>query len=434
MPTTPINISAFEKELVHYDRTLSNYIVSGLKNGFDLGYTGPDLSVFWRNLKSAYVHPDRVNAYLMNEISLGRIMGPFDNPPFRIFRCSPLGIVPKKIPGKFRTILNLSAPHGLSVNDFISKEDYSLTYISVDKAIDMILSLGKGCYLTKVDIKDAFRILPIRQSQWHLLGIYWDGKYYYDTRLPMGSRSSPHIFDRVSSAVEWICQHNYLLQFLCHLLDDFLAAEDPSDKGNARSTLLYVFDILGIPVAPDKVEGPSTLMEFLGITLDTVEFVASLSAAKIQSLKSKIISTLSLKKISKRDLLSLIGSLSFACRVVVPGRSFLSRMISLSCSVRKLNFKIYIRKQVKEDLRIWLVFLQNWNGRNFFLEKTFTSSFDLDLSTDASIVAMVVSSAVHGLQNFGVVSKLNGPCHVRSFFLSWSQLPYGASSGAVSAW
>lgn len=101
-------------------------------------------------------------------------------------------------------------------------------------------------------------------------------------------------------------------------------------------------------------------------------------------MRTKLCSFLSRTKVTKRELLSLIGSLSFACRVVVPGRTFLSRLISLSCSVRKLDFKIYLTRQVKEDLRIWLQFLQHWNGRNFFLERTFTSSIDLDFSTDAA--------------------------------------------------
>ena len=216
--------------------------------------------------------------YLSREVELGRIVGPFDNPPFPIFRCSPMGIVPKKTPGKFRTILDLSSPRGYSVNEFISKEDFSLSYVSVDKAIDMIMSLGRGCYLSKIDIMDAFRILPVLPSQWHLLGMYWDGKYYYDSRLPMGSRSSPYIFDSVTTALEWICQNNYELKNLCHLLDDFFAAELPSEKGNALSILLNVFRLLGVPIAPGKIDGPATILEFLGITLDTINFLAFLSA------------------------------------------------------------------------------------------------------------------------------------------------------------
>ena len=54
---------------------------------------------------------------LIQEVKAGRIAGPFDTPPFNIFCASPLGVVPKKIPGEFRLIHHLSFPRGVSVND-----------------------------------------------------------------------------------------------------------------------------------------------------------------------------------------------------------------------------------------------------------------------------------------------------------------------------
>ena len=141
---------------------------------------------------------------------------------------------------------------------------------------------------------------------------------------------------------------------------------------------------MGIPIAPLKVFGPLTCLEFLGITLDTVLLQARLSEKKIKDLITKLREFLGRRKVTKKELLSLIGSLSFACKVIVPGRSFLSRMISLSCTVRENHFKIYLSKQVKEDMNLWVSFLNNWNGRSFFLSKQVTSSADLDFATDAS--------------------------------------------------
>ena len=67
-------------------------------------------------------NPTSVNDKLSKELAAGRIVGPFDSPPFETFRVSPLGIVPKKLPGKFRLIHHLSYPEGLSVNDGIPKD------------------------------------------------------------------------------------------------------------------------------------------------------------------------------------------------------------------------------------------------------------------------------------------------------------------------
>ena len=71
---------------------------------------------------------------------------------------------------------------------------------------------------------DAFRVKP---SQCNLIGFEWENKFYYDTVLSMGGRSSPYIFNTVAESEEYICKHNYDLNILIHLLDDFLAIDPP---------------------------------------------------------------------------------------------------------------------------------------------------------------------------------------------------------------
>ena len=101
----------------------------------------------------------------------GRIIGPFDTPPFENFRISPLGLVPKKTPGEFRLIHHFSFPEGSSVNDGIPRELSSVRYATIDDAIKKISSLGAGCFLAKTDIKSAFRIIPLHHRDFDLLGL-----------------------------------------------------------------------------------------------------------------------------------------------------------------------------------------------------------------------------------------------------------------------
>ena len=89
------------------------------------------------------------------------------------------------------------------------------------------------------------------------------------------------------------------------------------------------------------------------------------------------------KRCTKRELLSLIGSFTFAARVVVPGRTFLSCMIRLSCTVKCLDHFIYLNRGFRDDLDLWEKFLQGWNGKSFFLEDQLTSAPDLEIYTDA---------------------------------------------------
>ena len=110
---------------------------------------------------------------------------------------------------------------------------------------------------------------------------------------------------------------------------------------------------------------------------------ARLSPEKIRKLQQAISSIQSHRKCTKRQFLSLIGSLRFATHVVVPGRPFLSRLIKLSCTVSGLEHFVYLNSRDREDLNMLSIFLQNWNGQSFFLEDHFTSAPDLSLYTDA---------------------------------------------------
>ena len=80
-----------------------------------------------------------MSAKISKDLAAGCLAGPFDTPPFRNFRVSPLGVVPKKAPGEYRLLIHhLSFPRGASVNDGISTEDASVQYARVDDAVAMI--------------------------------------------------------------------------------------------------------------------------------------------------------------------------------------------------------------------------------------------------------------------------------------------------------
>ena len=177
----------------------------------------------------------------------------------------------------------------------------------------------------------------------------WDQKFYFDKRLAIGGRFSPFEFDKLPTTVEWICQYKCLMEYIFHLLDDFLTIEPPGDTPTALGILKLVFHQLGIPLVPHKCVGPTYCLEFQGITLDTLQMEACLSPTKIQKLMNLVTSFRRRKKCTKRELLRLIGSFSFAARVVVPGQTFLLHMTRLSCTVKRLDHFIYL-KGFRDDL------------------------------------------------------------------------------------
>ena len=62
------------------------------------------------------------------------------------------------------------------MNDRIPKPFCSLSYITVDSAIAEIKKLGRGALLAKVDVKSAFRLLPIHLADRHLLAMNWNAQ------------------------------------------------------------------------------------------------------------------------------------------------------------------------------------------------------------------------------------------------------------------
>ncbi|KAM4036392.1 uncharacterized protein ACNLHF_015325 [Anomaloglossus baeobatrachus] len=128
-----------------------------LRFGFTFGFFIPfnfcrDPS-FARNLKSAHEFHHVLLQKLESELAEGRIRGPFSSPPFFNLRVSPLGVVPKKEPGKFRLIQHLSYPKGSSVNDGISEADASVSYVSFDRRDSESFALALSW--------TAYRALPV---------------------------------------------------------------------------------------------------------------------------------------------------------------------------------------------------------------------------------------------------------------------------------
>lgn len=229
------------------------------------------------------MYPEILRSKIQTEVNLGRIEGPFSIIPFHNLRVSPVGVIPKKDPNKFRLIHHLSYPKGSSVNDSISRDLASVSYVSFDRAVDLLRWAGKDALLAKSDIKSAFRLLPIHPDCYHLLGCMMDDLYYYDSCLALGCSISCHFFEMFSSFLEWVVRFETGSRSIIYYLDDFLFIS-PSPGPQCwylLDTFCYFISRFGVPLSAKKTEGPSTKLSFLGIELDSEEMVLGLSLSTI---------------------------------------------------------------------------------------------------------------------------------------------------------
>ena len=300
--------------------------------------------------------------------------------------------------------------------------------------------------MAKTDIELAFRLFPVHPEDWELLGMQWEGLYYYDKVLPFGLRSAPFLFNQLSIAVEWILSEKCAMSYVTHFLNDFLIIEPPNKTGSPSAacesslrSMLLVFNALSIPISPGKTEGPSTCLEFLGIVLDSLGMEARLPLEKVQRIKEELALWKGKKSATLVELQSLIGTLNFACRVIPPGRAFLQRIINLTVGLKKPHHRVRLTKAFFQDIAMWEVFIFSWNGRSFFLNRSWETSSSLHLFKDASgSLGFGGFTGISGFRESGFRISLSpqreSQLHGRNFMLLRLRAQFGARLGLGSAY
>ena len=88
---------------------------------------------------------------------------------------------------------------------------------------------------------------------------------------------------------------------LLHHLDDFLLVAPPKSSA-CSNNLQYILETcshLGIPLAKEKIEGPTKTLTFLGITLDTQNMEARLPPDKLHIICKEIKAWLNQKDVKR---------------------------------------------------------------------------------------------------------------------------------------
>ena len=366
---TPVSLPVLLPYLkCHPDQQLAAFVYNGLGHGFRIGFDRQHaLKSNRRNHPSSVCNNAVVESTISMELTQGRLVGPLPQPAGSHVQVSPVGLVPKPHSEKFRMIVDLSSPKGLSVNDGIDENLCSLQYASVDNAVDGIRQLGRGAQLVKMDLQNAYRLIPVHPYDQHLLAIRWNDQVYIDRNLPFGLRSAPKLFTAFADVVAWAI-HCCGVRYILHYLDDFLimGAPNSSEATIAASKAMEFFSATGIPVADHKTEGPATSLTFLGVLIDTDRFQLRLPEDKLLRLRELVMSWQSKKSCTRKELESFVGHLAHAAVVIRPGRIFLRSLYALLAGVAKSHFYIRLNIAVRADLQWWYHFLQCWNGSSFF--------------------------------------------------------------------
>ena len=287
---TPLSLDAWKHHLrSHPHGDFVQYLLSGIQKGFRIGFDYSQFSCGKGkcNILSATKNAAVVEDYLKKEFALGRVLGLFKKDSLEV-HINHFGVIPKPHqPGKWRLIVDLSDTSGGSVNDGVDPTLCSLSYKTVDDAVRVILQKGRDTLLTKLDLENAYRVVPVHPVDRSLLGMEWKDQLYVDAALPLGLHSAPKTFNALANGLMWIMKHRGI-KAVIYYLDDYLFFSNPSSREcvEALSLALQLCKCLGVPVSAHKLEGPATILTFLGILLDTLKFEISLPDDKLSRLKT----------------------------------------------------------------------------------------------------------------------------------------------------
>ncbi len=361
--------------------------------GVSIGFNGENKKVICPNWPSAKLHKEHVDKFINDNLHRCRVEGPMsyidlpDN-----FRCSPLGAVVHKRSSKVRIIHDLSWPHEESVNDGIDDQFCSLQYTSIDDAVTLV-SQYKDPHCAKTDLSSAYLSVHVRQDERHLLGFSWPGpdgedQYYTMSVLPFGCKSSCRLFNEFACALEYISIIRGASPTTIHYLDDFLTvSEGEKSTQESLDIIIKTCQEAGFDIQPSKTVKPTKIIEFLGIVIDCVHKQLRISEERLQEVYDELVLWITRKWATKRELLSLIGKLSFCSKVVRDGEKFIRRLIHLSKKPKKMHHKVSITPQARSDISWWLHCMAVHNGVTMFPKELDITTAEIVFS-DASDYAL----------------------------------------------
>ena len=154
---------------------------------------------------------------------------------------------------------------------------------SIDKLVDRIVQCVKVSQQTvkifKIDLSRAYKQLYIDPMDFEKMGFVFNGKYYYDGSLSMGSHSSARCCQRVTNAVVYIfTKYGY---FAINYLDDLGGADTAERAQQAFVKLRQILVAFGSMEATAKSCAPSHCMIFLDIEVNVISFILRIPSEKM---------------------------------------------------------------------------------------------------------------------------------------------------------
>ena len=395
-----------------------NWCINGFKNGFTLGLEGEPIP--WPdppNSKLVQQNPQTTWELIKDEIKKGFIIGPFKQKPIPGLLCVPINIVEKETSsGLYRLVQDFSYPWEQpdnGINTLVPDKNKRVTYSGMDDIAHFAIKLGTS-YAMRIDIKHAFKLLPLAVSQWRLTGFKFKGAYFIQTQTPFGAVASCLHFEWVARLILWVIRHEVPQAFLCSYLDDFwLTQKELKDLQNLANHFYRIVESeMGFPISHNKTLGPATKLDFVGLTADLVNLRISFPEQKrLKALKYIEVLLQAYENndfVKVKDIERCTGMLNYACQAIPVGRPWLQSGYALQWAGGDNKTWRTVSPLVANNLRMFKQFLNSMN--NFFTSVPFLDRLGIRRN------CMEVMADASGNKNLGFGCYLP---HTGEWFGGW---------------
>ncbi len=263
---------------------------------------------------------------------------------------SPIFIRPKP-DGDFRLILNLK-----KLNEQSEKIHFKMDTLS-----SILTLIYPGVYMCKIDIKDAYYSVPIRDDDQKLLKFIFDEVLYQFCVLPNGYTKGPRKFTKLLKPV--LATLRKMGITLAAYLDDIIMIAQSFYKCfQAMLALIQFLQTLGFVIhAKKSVLIPTRCLEFLGFIINSSAMTVALTSDKKQKIYNRCCNVVeSIDPLTIRDVAKLLGKFSSSFIGVNEGKlhfRYLEKCKSLSLAKPSIrgNFDkpIILSMEAIEEIIWW---------------------------------------------------------------------------------
>lgn len=259
----------------------------------------------------------------------------------------------QKPDGSYRLILNLK-----KLNEFVASEHFKLEDHKTASRL-----INKNWFMASIDLKDAYYLIPIADSDKRFLRFKFDKKLFQFTCLPFGLTSAPYVFTKIIKPVISTLRRKGFLSVV--YLDDFLLLGRTREECelNVSQTLDFLRN-LGFIINKEKSRlSPAQCCKYLGFIFDSRRMSIVLppeKKSKIEQLTLKFGTTRGCKI---RDFAKMVGSIVSCCPAVKYGFAHtksLEREKFLALEKNNGNYDALMKlsNNIKEDLLWWRLNVQ----------------------------------------------------------------------------